>query len=106
MTKAIWISAVGVFLVAEMVVLLAFWKIPNDHLFPGLGTKYFIAFIVALPAIAGVNGYYSVRRRLSSGGNDVMSELSVQFLFTIITAYTALIVSIGPLTQAMLALPK
>lgn len=99
MTRILWFGVVGLFAVAEIVAALAFRKIPDHHLFPGLGTKYFALFIVALPMIAGINGYSSVRRRLSSTGDDVISVLSVQFLFTIVTAYVALIVCIGPLTR-------
>jgi hypothetical protein len=101
MTRILWIGVAGLFAVAEVVAVLAFRKIPADHLFPGLGTKYWIVFIVALPMAAGVNGYYSARRRLSSVDGDVRSVLSVQFLFTIITAYVALLVCIGPLAEAL-----
>jgi hypothetical protein len=90
-----------VFLVAEVVVLITLQKIPSDHVMPGLGTKCFIAFMVAQPIIGGMNGYYSVRRRLSSAGDDVISALSVQFLGTIIMAYAALLVCIGPLAQTL-----
>ena len=99
MTRILWLGVVGLFAGAEIVVALAFRKIPDHHLFPGLGTKYFALFIVALPMIAGINGYCSVRRRLSSTGDDVISVLSVQFLLTIVTAYVALIVCIGPLSR-------
>ena len=85
MRRILWIGAAGVFVMAEVVALLAFRQIPNDHLVPGLGTKYFVAFIVALPMVAGVNGFYSVRRRLSSAGDEVISALSAQFLITIVT---------------------
>jgi hypothetical protein len=101
MTRILWIGSVGVFLAAEVVMLLTLQKIPTDHLLPGLGTRCFIAFIVALPIVAGMNGYYSVRRRLSSAGDDVISALSVQFLGTIVMAYVALLVCIGPLAQTL-----
>jgi len=101
MTRILWIAVVGAFVVAEIVALVAFRKIPNDQLVPGLGTKYFIAFIVALPMVAGMNGYYSVRRRLSSADDTVISALSVQFLITIATAYAALLVCIGPMAKAL-----
>ncbi len=100
-TRILWIGSVAVFLVAEVVVLITLQKIPNDHLLPGLGTRCFIAFMVAQPIIAGMNGYYSVRRRLSSAGHDVISALSVQFLCTIVMAYAALLVCIGPLAQTL-----
>jgi len=90
-TLALWISVVGICAVAEIVAILAFWNMPNDHLFMGLGTKYLIMFIVALPMLAGLNGYYSVRRRLSSASDDVIVVLSRQFLFAII----------GPLAEAL-----
>ena len=91
---------------AEIVVALAFRKITNDHLFPGLGTKYIALFIVALPMVAGMNGYRSVKRRLSSVDHDVISVLSAQFLMTSVMAYAALLVCIGPLTQALQKLMK
>jgi hypothetical protein len=97
MTRILWILSIGAFLVAEVVVLITLQKIPNGHLLPGLGTRCFIAFIVALPIVAGMNGYYSVRR-LSSAADDVISALSVQFL---LTAYAALLVCIGPLAQTL-----
>jgi hypothetical protein len=75
--------------------------VPNDHLFVEVGTKYLIAFIVALPMVAGVSGYYSVKRRLSSASEDVISVLERQFLFTIITAYVALLFCVGPLAEAL-----
>lgn len=106
MTKILWVGVVGLFVVAEIVAALAFRKIPNDHLFPGLGTKYVALFIVALPMVAGMNGYRSVRHRLSSAGDDVISALSVQFLLTVVTAYVAVLVCIGPLTQALQSLLK
>jgi hypothetical protein len=101
MTRFLWIGTVGAFLGAEVVVLITLQKIPNDHLLPGLGTRCFIAFMVAMPIISGMNGYYSVRRRLSSAGDDVISALSVQFLSTVVMAYVALLVCIGPLAQAL-----
>jgi len=101
MTRILWILSIGAFLVAEVVVLITLQKIPTDHLLPGLGTRYFIAFMVALPMVAGMNGYYSVRRRLSSAADDVISALSVQFLLTIVMAYAALLVCIGPLAQTL-----
>lgn len=106
MTKILWAGVVGLFTVSEIVAALAFRHLPSDHLFPGLGTKYIALFIVALPMVAGVNGYLSVRRRLSSAGDDVISALSVQFLLTVVTAYVALLVCIGPLTQALQTLMK
>lgn len=103
-TRILWVGVVALFVVAEIVTALAFRKIPNDHLFPGLGTKYVALFIVALPMVAGINGYRSVRHRLSSAGDQVISALSVQFLLTVVTAYAALLVCISPLTQALRAL--
>jgi hypothetical protein len=100
-TWTLWICVAGAFAVAEIVTILAFRKMPNDHLFVGVGTKYLVAFIVALPTIAGVNGYYSVKRRLSSFGADVISVLERQFLFTIITAYMAIIFCVGPLAEVL-----
>jgi hypothetical protein len=84
MTRILWSGVAGLFAMAEIVAVIAFRKIPNDPLFPGPGTKYWIIFIVAIPMIAGLNGYYSVKRRLSSAADDVMSALSAQFLMTII----------------------
>jgi hypothetical protein len=95
----LWLVAVGVFAAAELTVVYAFRTIPSDHLF--LGTKYWIVFMVALPMVSGVNGYYSARRRLSSAGDDVTSVLSAQFPITIVTAYAALIVCIQPLAEAV-----
>jgi hypothetical protein len=101
MTRILWILSIGAFLGAEVVVLITLQKIPNDHLLPVLGTRCFIAFMVALPMVAGMNGYYFVRRRLSSAGDDVISALSVKFLGTIVMAYLALLVCIGPLAQSL-----
>lgn len=107
MTSILWVGVVGLFVVAEIVVALVFRKTPNVHLLPGFGTKYIALFIVALPMIAGMNGYHSVKHRLSSAGDDVISALSVQFLLTVVTAYVAVLVCIGgPLTQALQALLK
>ena len=106
MTKILWVGVVGLFVVVEIVAALAFRKIPNDHLFPGLGTKYVALFIVALPMVAGMNGYRSVKHRLSSAGDDVISALSVQFLLTVVMAYAAVLVCIVPLTQALQTLLK
>ena len=106
MTRILWLGVAGLFAVAEIVVVLAFRTIPNDHLFPGLGTKYLIVFIVALPMIAGLNGYYSVKRRLSSAADDVMLAVSAQFLMTIVMAYAALLVCMEPLAQTLPSLLK
>jgi hypothetical protein len=100
-SRTLWVCIGGIYAVAEIVAILAFRKMPNDHLFMGVGTKYMIAFIVALPMVAGVNGFCRVRRRLSSAGADVISVLERQFLFTIITAYTAVIFCVGPLAAAL-----
>jgi len=86
---------VAEFVVAEAEVLIKFCRIPDDHLFLVPGTKFFIALIVALPMVAGVSGFYSARRRLPSAGDDVITAISLQFLFTIITAYTALVFCMG-----------
>lgn len=56
MTRILWVGVVALFVVSEIVTVLAFRKIPNDHLFPGLGTKYVALFTVALPMVAGMNG--------------------------------------------------
>lgn len=101
MIRLLWLGVAGLFALAEVVVVLAFRRIPNDYLFPRLGTEYVALFVVALPMIAGMNGYRSVRRRLPSAADEVISALSVQFLLTIVTAYVALLVCIGPLTQAL-----
>jgi hypothetical protein len=101
MTGLLWVGVVGMFLAAEVVVFLALRKIPNDHLLPGSGTRYFIAFIVALPMVAGMNGFYSVKRRLSPADDEVSSTLSVQFLITIVTAYAALLVCMEPIAKAL-----
>ena len=106
LTRILWLGVVGLFVGAEIIVALGFRKVPNDHLFPGLGTKYVVLFITALPMVAGLNGYSSVKRRLSSATDEVISALSVQFLLTIVTAYAALLVCIGPLTQALQSLLK
>jgi hypothetical protein len=100
-TRILWLGSVVLFLGAELVVHLTLQKIPYDHLMPGLRTRFFIAFMVAQPIIFGLNGYYSVRRRLSSASDEVVSVLSVQFLGTIIMAYAALLVCIGTLGQTL-----
>lgn len=100
-TRIFLVLVVGLFALTELVVVLAFREIPSDHLFPGLGTKYWIVLIAALPMIAGLNGYYSVRRRLSSASDEVTSVLSLQFLFTIVTAYAALLICVGAITQTL-----
>lgn len=98
MTRILWICAVAISVTAEMLTIVAFRKIPSDHSFFGLGTKYVIFLIVPLPMVAGINGYYSVRRRLSSAADDVISALSMQFLITIIMAYAALMVCVASLS--------
>jgi hypothetical protein len=97
MTGLLWVGVVGVFIVAEVVGLLAFRKILNDQ----PGTVCFIAFILVLPMAAGLNGFYSVRRRLSSAGDEAISTLSVQFLITIVTAYVALLVCMEPIAKVL-----
>jgi hypothetical protein len=97
---------VGICAVTEVTAILAFRNIPNDHLFVGLGSKHVIAFIVALPMVAGMNGYYSVRRRLSSASEEVTTVLSRQFLFATITAYVALLFCIGPLAESLRPIVK
>ena len=97
MTGLLWVGVVGVFIVAEVVGLLAFRKILNDQ----PGTVCFIAFILVLPVAAGLNGFYSVRRRLSSAGHEAISTLSVQFLITIVTAYVALLVCMEPIAKVL-----
>ena len=106
LTRILWLGVLGLFVGAEIIVFLGFRKTANDHLFPGLGTKYVVLFITALPMVAGMNGYFSVKRRLSSATDEVTSVLLVQFLLTIVTAYVALLVCIGPLTQALQTLLK
>jgi hypothetical protein len=86
---------------AEIDAALAFWKVPNDYVFSPRG-KYFALLIVALPMVAGMNGYSSARRRLSSANHDVVSALSVQFL-TLIMAYAAVLVCIEPLIRVLRA---
>jgi hypothetical protein len=51
--------------------------------------------------VAGMNGYSSARRRLSSANHDVICALSVQFLLTIIMAYAAVLVCIEPLIRVL-----
>ncbi len=101
LTRVLWVGAVALFAAAEAVVVVAFWKMPNDHLYLGLGTKYLVDFIAVLPAVAGVGGYYSVKRRLSSTVADAIPVLSRQFLYMVVMAYVALIFSIVPLSEAL-----
>lgn len=106
MTRILLWGAVLLFVVTEVVVAVSVLRLPGGNLFPGLGSKYVILFITALPMIAGMNGYFSVRRRLSSGDEDVVSVLSVQFLLTIVMAYVVVVVCLSPYIRAFQALPK
>lgn len=98
MVTLLRIGAVATFLSAEAVTFIAFRKIPGDAVFPG---KWFALFMVALPIVAGLRGIASVRRRLPSASDDVILELSVRFLFTIIMAYAAIIVCVGSMSSAL-----
>ena len=99
--RPLWTGAVAVFVVAEADVLIKFWRIPGDRLLWGQGTKFYIAFIVALPMVAGMRGFYSVRRRLPSAGDDVITAISLQFLLTIVIAYSALLVCMGEMSMGL-----
>lgn len=106
MTRFLWFGVVALFLTTETDLALAFRGIPNDHPFPGVPTKYFVLFIAVLPLVAGINGYSSVRRRLPSAGDDVISTLSAQFLISTVIAYVAVLARIHPLAQALRATLK
>lgn len=80
---------------------LAFWTIPNDHFFLGLGTRYVVPFVLTLPLAAGWNGFYSVKHRLSSADDDVISAISQKFLFATIFGYVTLIFCLQPLGDAL-----
>ena len=101
MARILWLGIAILFVAAEMVTVLVFRNLPDGHLFPGLGTNYVIVFVVALPMIAGMNGYYSVKRRLTSVGDDVRSVLSLQFLLMTVTAYVALLVCMEPMVKTL-----
>lgn len=101
MIVILWACGAALWILTEIFAVLAFQRLPNDHMFFGIGTKYAIVIIVALPMIAGLNGYYSVRRRIQSVNRDVVPIISSQFLITIITAYVAILFCIGPLATAL-----
>ncbi len=103
MTRFLWFGVVALFVATETDLALAFWKMPNDYPFPGLGTKLLALFILALPMVAGMNGCSAVRRRLPSAGDDVISALSIQFLISTVIAYVAVMACIHPLAQALRA---
>jgi hypothetical protein len=106
LTRILWICAIAVFVVAEAEVILAFREIPNDHLFLGIGSKYFVPFLVTLPFVAGLNGYFGVRRHFSATDDQHGSISSIlrQPLSAIIVSYTAIVCCVGPLSAVLRSL--
>jgi hypothetical protein len=101
MIGILWAAGAALWAVTEVFVVLVFQHLPSAYVFFGVGTKYAIALIVALPMIAGLNGYYSTRRRIQSINRDVVSIISSQFLIATVIAYVTILFCIGPLAMAL-----
>ena len=87
------------FTITELVVITSFNRFPMYDLFAFLQTKYFVAFLVALPTFTGIKGYYSVKRHVASSDTKIIQLVQLQFAIGIIAADSALIICIGELTK-------
>ena len=94
---ALWACAWVSFVSAETVVIIAFSGIPNEGAF----SRYIVPFLVSLPMVAGVKGYYDVPRRVIDNGEGLIPALSRQFLLTIIVSYSAVTACVTHLAEAL-----
>lgn len=104
MNAILQVGAISIFVGAEILVLIALRDMPREDKLPSIGARCFIGFVTALPMVAGINGYYSVRRRRQNISTEVIDVLSMQFLIAIIAAYATLITCIGPTASVITAL--
>ena len=90
-----------VFLVSEALVVITYIRAPKNTL---LTLGFFAAniFITAIPAVAGMRGYYAAKRLSSSLGEEITTLwFSRQFLLVAAFAYAALITNAIFLTEAL-----
>jgi|SRR5579859_3548646 len=99
------IGALLLLLVAEAMVIVAFAVSPKVH--PSSAIEYLLGslFITCIPGVAGIKGYYMVRRLRSTldakGDETTAIWLSRQFLGVTVFAYGAVIVNIIFLTEQL-----
>jgi hypothetical protein len=97
--------ALSVLIVAEATVIVASLGLPNVH--TPLGTARLLASVLftSIPGIAGVRGYYMVKRLRPASDLEqektIVPLLSRQFLFTAIAAYAAIVMNVIFLTEAL-----
>lgn len=95
--RALITFALLLFSVSELDVITSLWSVPNGTLTLGILTKYILPFLISLPMLAAVKGFYSVKRRILATDYDTVDELSRQFLTTVIMSYAAIIFMVSAL---------
>ena len=90
-TRALWVTAALVFIMAEVLVVVSYFHPVGPHT-PGLKHLLMNILIVSVPGLGALKGY-SVARRLSpvtSQDNGRFIWLARQFLIIGIAAYVAI----------------
>lgn len=98
-TRALVTFALVLFVITELAVVASLWSIPNGYLNLGVAAKYLLPFVVSLPAIVGIKGYFTVRRRVPPTDYETADALSHQFLTVINVAYAAIIFMVSALQR-------
>jgi hypothetical protein len=103
--RTLLIGTLLLLLIAEAMVIVAFAVSPKMH--PSFGIDYLLGsvFITCIPGVAGIKGYYMVRRLRSTldvkGEDTTAIWLSRHFLGVTVFAYGAVIVNIMLLTEQL-----
>ena len=104
-TRILWVGALLVFLLAEAVVIVAGLGLPKAHASLGIGQLLLTVFLIAIPGLAGIKGYYVAERLRSKFDAEQQDAsfvwLSRQFLLATVFAYTAVIFVVISLTEAV-----
>jgi len=91
-TRILWVCTLLVFTVAEMQVIVSYFRMPGPHSSFGIGHLLATVLIVSVPGIAGLRGYSVARALPLPATSDQVKLVWVarEFLVISIAAYVAI----------------